>query len=113
MFDKKMLFLIGCLGSRFGLAYAVRASPPNLLPLFGKLALIPAFGFIIIYLLNLRKTGIEAQGEIWWDNWRPLHASMYILFSLLSLKKKSFAWIVLLVDAIFGLIAWVNKYIFR
>ena len=108
--NKTLLFLIGCLGTRFILAYVAHAIPSSFLPIMGAVALIPAFGFILIYLLNLRQTGLEAQGKIWWNLWRPIHACIYILFALYAFKKLDFSWIILFIDAIIGFIAWYLHY---
>jgi hypothetical protein len=35
---------------------------------------------------------------------------MYILFALFAFKRKSFAWIVLFLDALIGFIAWILHY---
>ena len=48
----------------------------------GTITLIPAIGFISIYLLDLRKKGIESNGKIWWNDMRPIHGSLYLLFSI-------------------------------
>ena len=108
--NKVLLFLIGCLGSRFGLAYIAHILPVRFLPVMGTVALLPAIGFIIIYLFGLRDKGFEAGGRIWWNNWRPIHAVMYILFALFAFKRKYFAWIVLFLDALIGFIAWILHY---
>ena len=62
------------------------------------------------------KTGGEVFGsKIWWNDLRPIHASLYILFALLALKKNKYSWVPLLVDVTFGLLVFINhhqKYIF-
>ena len=42
-------FLIGCIGIRLSLVYIAK-NYTNYLPIMGKLALLPAIGFTIIYL---------------------------------------------------------------
>lgn len=52
--------------------------------------------------------GPETFGEkIWWNDLRPLHGSLYIIFSLLDFQKFSYSWIVLTVDVIIGLTAFL------
>ena len=110
-----LLFLCGCIVFRFLLVLIVKYINPDYLPYLGLLGLIQAIGFIIIYLGNYRKTGPEVFGsKIWWNNLRPIHASLYILFSLLALKKNNYSWVPLLIDVIIGLISFlIYHYIYR
>jgi hypothetical protein len=104
-----LLFLIGCVGVRTALAIFAKTINIKYLPYIGYLALIPAIGFIYIYLTGSRKTGAEVFGDmIWWNDIRPIHAVLYILFALYAINKKSYAWIILLIDVIFGLLAFLN-----
>ena len=81
------------------------------LPVLGFLALIPAIGFLVIYMFGLRKTGNEVFGDtIWWNDLRPIHAMFYGLFAYLAISKNSNAWIVLLVDTVFGLGAFLTHH---
>lgn len=107
------LFLIGCVGTRiaiFLLAKYIGEKMNWALPYLGAIALIPAIGFISIFLGNLRKNGTEAGGRIWWNNMRPIHGVLYLLFALFAIKKKSFSWRVLLIDVLIGLVAWFRHY---
>jgi hypothetical protein len=108
--NKTLLFLIGCLGTRLAISLIAKFAPPDLLPFLGVLALLPAIGFIIIYLSDLRKSGVEAGGKIWWNDLRPVHACIYLLFALFALKKQSFSWVVLLLDFILGYLVWLSHY---
>jgi len=73
----------------------------------GTLALIPAIGFTIIYLGELRKTGLEVFGDkIWWNNLRPVHALLWFAFAFTAITKKDFAWMFLALDVLIGFIAF-------
>jgi hypothetical protein len=101
------LFLFGCIFIRSLFVIIVKYINKKYLPYLGLLALLPAFGFIIIYLGNYRKTGREVfGGKIWWNNLRPVHGSLYILFSLLAFKKNSYAWVPLFIDVLIGIISF-------
>jgi hypothetical protein len=99
-----LLFLIGCIGTRSLFVYVAKNTSAKYLPLLGYLALLPAIGFIYIYLTGSRKTGGEVFGEkIWWNDLRPIHSLIYFLFAYNAIIGNNKAWIYLLVDVIFGL----------
>tara|TARA_B100000989_G_C19491824_1_gene450171 strand:+ start:308 stop:649 length:342 start_codon:yes stop_codon:yes gene_type:complete len=103
-------FLIGCIGIRLLLSFLVKISPVNYLPFYSVITFLQGLAFIFIYLFNLRKYGMEAGGKIWWNKLRPVHGVMYLLFSIYSYKKEVFAWKILFVDAVLGLIFWLNHH---
>jgi hypothetical protein len=99
-----LLFLIGCIGTRALFVYVAKNIDIKYLPFLGYLALLPAIGFIYIYLTGSRKTGGEVFGEkIWWNDLRPIHSLLYFLFAYNAIIGNNKAWIYLLVDVIFGL----------
>lgn len=103
-----LLFLIGCIGTRSLLVYIAKNISLNYLPYLGYLSLLPFFGFIYIYLTDSRKTGVEVFGDkIWWNNLRPIHAIFYGLFAYNAINKNPKSWIYLLLDVVFGLIAFI------
>ena len=110
MINRTMLFLIGCIGIRLLLALLVKHSKSTYLPLIATLSLIPAFGFLFLYLFDLRKTGLEAGGKIWWTKIRPIHAMLILLFALYAFKRNQHAWIILIIDALVGLLVWWLHY---
>lgn len=103
-----LLFLIGCIGTRLLLAIAAKNSSIEVLKYMGFLLLIPAFGFIYIYATDSRKTGPEVFGDkIWWNNLRPIHAVLYLLFSYNAILGNKDAWIYLFIDVFFGLTSFL------
>ncbi len=99
-----LLFLFGCIGTRLLFTFLAKTVSLEYLKYLGYLALIPAFGFIIIYLFGFRKTGAEVIGSrIWWNELRPIHGALYGLFSYMAISQNKNAWIVLLIDTLFGL----------
>ena len=104
---RMLLFLIGCIGMR-SLFVWIAYRYTQFLPYMGALALLPAIGFIVIYLGDFRKTGPEVFGDqIWWNDLRPIHGLLYALFAVLALCKNESAWIVLLVDVLIGFSAYM------
>lgn len=109
-----LLFLIGCIGMRSLFAYAAKVASVGVLRIMGWLALIPAVGFLYIFVTGSRKTGAEVFGEkIWWNSLRPIHSVMYFAFALLAISGlRGIAWKVLAADVVLGLSAFlVNKYL--
>ena len=111
--NKTLLFLVGCLGVRFGFAFIARHMSSNFLRKASYLAVLPAIGFLYLYLTDSRRVGREAQGRIWWNKLRPIHAFMYLLFATYAFKKEKFAWIVLFLDACLGFMFWFLHYKFE
>ena len=98
-----LLFLVGCIGSRALLAYIAKVSSVEVLYYMGYLLLLPAFGFFFLYVTGLRKTGPEVFGDrIWWNDLRPIHGLLYLLFSYNAIQGNKNAWIYLLIDVLFG-----------
>jgi len=96
------LFLFGCIGTRLLLTWLAYTLKFNLiLPIITGLI---AIGFMIIFLTGIRKTGPEVFGEkIWWNDLRPIHSILYLLFTITYLKKYKYSWCFLLLDTMIGL----------
>lgn len=109
-----LLFLVGCIGTRLilvALAYWFGKHNIQLLKVMGILALFPGLGILSIYIFGLRKTGPEVFNElIWWNNLRPLHGLLWLLFAVLAITGIwQHAWKVLLLDTLIGLLAFTYK----
>jgi len=102
------LFLIGCIGTRSLFVYIAKNSTLPFLKYLGYLALLPAIGFLYIFLTGARKTGPEVFGnKIWWNNLRPVHALLYLLFAYNAIIGNKDAWKFLFVDVIIGLTSFL------
>ena len=89
--SRAILFLLGCIGSRLGITYLVKSNI-NLAYIMGYISILPALGFLIIFIFGLRKTGIETQGNpIWWNNLRPVHALSLMIFAYLAITGKFYS----------------------
>ena len=103
-----LMFLIGCIGTRSLFVIIAKYIDTEYLKYLGYLALLPAIGFIYIYLSGSRKTGAEVFGEkIWWNNLRPIHSILYFLFAYNAIIGNKQSWIYLLVDVLIGLISFL------
>jgi hypothetical protein len=103
-----LLFLFGCIGLRFLLAYTSKTMSTEYLPYLGFITLSIGLGLFYYYFSGTRKKGPETFGDdIWWNDLRPIHGSLYLLFSLLAFQKKSYAWVPLALDVLIGLISFL------
>lgn len=103
-----LIFLIGCIGVRTLLVIIAKYIDTQHLKYLGYAALLPAIGFIYIYLTDSRKTGIETGGEkIWWNDLRPIHSMLYFLFAYNAIAGNENSWIYLLVDVLLGLTSFL------
>lgn len=102
------LFLIGCMGSRALLAFLAKTISLGYLPYMGYALMIPAFGFLYLYVTGGRQTGGEVFGEkIWWVNLRPVHGALYLAFAYFAIRKQRRAWWILLADVVIGLVSFL------
>ena len=103
-----LLFLIGCIGSRLALTVISAYSTGIFLKLLGLLALGPVIGWLYIIFIGKRDTGLEVFGDkIWWKDIRPIHTLLWATFSYMAITGNRKAWIVLLIDTLFGLSAFL------
>ena len=104
-----LLFLVGCIGLRTLFVIIAKNSSVTYLKYLGYAALLPAIGFMYIFLSGARKTGAEVFGDkIWWNDLRPLHSLLYLLFAYNAIIGNTQAWIYLLVDVLIGLVAFIS-----
>jgi hypothetical protein len=97
-----LYFLIGCIGARLLLVILAKTLSLQGLKWMGFIALLPALGFLYLFLSGARK-GNGAFGEkIWWGSLRPIHSFLYFMFAFFAISGKREAWIFLLVDLCVG-----------
>ena len=105
------LFLLGCIGSRSiftGIAF-LSATHCYSLRILGAIALLPVLGWFYLVFIGRRDTGFEVfGGRIWWRSLRPVHMLLWGFFVYLALWKcHPLAWVVLVVDTLFGISAFL------
>ena len=104
-----LLFLFGCIGTRSLLVYLAKSDNKTYLRYMGYLSILPAIGFFYLFLSGSRQTGVEVFGDkIWWNDLRPIHGIIYLLFAYNAINGNTFAWIYLLVDIIIGLVSFLS-----
>lgn len=107
-----LLFLLGCIPARLLLTYLAKIQ----ITIISYITLIISLGFWYIYLTGSRPTGAEVFGErIWWNPLRPISGTLYLLYSFLVISKLNTknAWILLLIDTILGLVAFLNHHFLK
>lgn len=103
-----LVFLFGCIVVRFLFVMVAIKINKKYLPYLGMLSILPAIGFIYIYLGGYRKTGGETFGQkIWWNDLRPVHAILYLTFAYLAINKSSQSYKPLLIDVLVGLLSFL------
>jgi hypothetical protein len=106
-----LLFLIGCIGSRTLFAMIAKTIDAQYLPILGYIALLPAIGFLYIFITGSRQTGLEVGGgKIWWNGLRPLHSILYFLFAYNAIHHHTDAWKFLAIDVIIGFVAFLTHH---
>ena len=99
----KPLFILGCIPTRLGLAYA--ASKNLFSPWLQVAFLVIGIGFITLYASNSRLSAPEGGGITWWSPYRIVHGLMYLAASaLLYLNKSADAGRVVFIDTLLGLL---------
>jgi hypothetical protein len=103
-----LLFLIGCIGTRLLFVYIAKTINIRLLRYMGYITLLPAIGFMYIFITGARKTGPEVLGDkIWWNDLRPIHALLYFIFSYNAINGNPYSWIYLFIDVMLGLVSFL------
>jgi phosphatidylglycerophosphate synthase len=106
--NSKLLFMVGCIPTRLLLALLTYKISEKYLPYLSILFFSIGISFIYLYLTNSRQKAPEAGGKTWWNNIRPIHGMFYIIAGIYALKKSRLAALILVVDLIFGLAAFIQ-----
>ena len=107
----ELLFLTGCMGSRYGITYLTKNMSNNNLKMAGYVALIPAIAFLYLYLIPNSdfRTKSDAQLEwadkkVWWNYLRPIHGILWLIFAIMAINGHHDAWKILFLDTTLGLV---------
>jgi len=105
-------FLLGCIVARLIMVYIAKIININYLPYYGLVTFIISIMFLRNYINSSRKhmeIGFFVN-KVWWNNNRLIHSLLYFIFSIMAFYKNKNAWIILLLDTLFGLITFIFKY---
>ena len=68
----------------------------------------------ISFFINFIKYKKQDKGffgsYVWWNNYRLIHSFNYAIFSIQAFLHYNKAWMILFIDAILGLIFFINNY---
>ena len=106
-----VVFLLGCILTRFILMILAKKLDPKYVRIMGYLAIPIGLSFLYLYLIGNKRADAQLEWlgdkKIWWNDLRPIHGMLYLLFAVYAIKGRDFAWVVLLVDVLLGLSAWL------
>ena len=106
-----LLFFLACIPARLYLVHLAKTLSSQYVYYMGLLALLPAIGFLYIYMTGSRTTGAEVFGDrIWWNSLRPVHAFLYLYFAYKAINHHSDAYLPLSVDVEVAVIAFLTHY---
>ena len=108
-----LIFLVFCIGARFGLAYLAKNISNSYLIVYSLIIGIIGVSFLFLSVTGLRKTGAETGGNaIWWGHLRPIHGILYVLAAgLLFYRHRCWGSKVIIVDTLIGLTAFLHHHL--
>ena len=99
------LFYFGCVPARLAIAVIFllginpKAGPVSI---FGVLTALMAIGFLVNHYNN-KRTGFFG-GNAWWHDFRPFHAGLWTIISILLFFDVQYAGILVLYDLLPGIL---------
>lgn len=105
------LFIFGCITIRTLLAY-ISKNYTQFNKYISIFTLIAGIGFFVIFFGGYRKKGLETGGQpIWWNDLRPVHATLYLLFTYFTWFSNYPVWRFLALDVFIGLISFLHHHL--
>ena len=101
--DRTKLFYFGCMPARIAIAtiFLIGINPKiGPVSIFGILTAFMAIGFLINHWNN-KKIGFFG-GNAWWHDFRPFHAGLWAIISLLLFFDVQYAGVLVLYDLLPG-----------
>ena len=98
-----------CILVRFLISFLTKIFQNNkIIPLY---TFIQSLSFFYLFLFDLRLNAPEANGVTWWNIYRPIHGSLFLLFTLYYIKEYKSAWKFLFLDTILGIIFFMSHHL--
>ena len=110
--NKRFVYFLGlCIPARIILALIAKYLPLKYLQLMGLFTFIAGCWFIFAYIVKpYSYSKVITSTKVWWRDIRLIHGITYLLFSYLAINRNKKAWIVLLIDAIIGFLAFFTHH---
>ena len=113
------LYLFGCIGFRTMITLLAKNLNENrnnnaykkYFKYFSLITLLIGLGFLYIYIFGSKKADSQlkwANSKVWWNDYRIIHAVLYISFSIMALLQLNNAWVLLALDTLLGLIIFLQ-----
>jgi len=106
-----IVFLLGCILARTILVVIAKNIDKKYLQIMGYIALIIGLSFLYLYFIGNSRADAQLEWlgdkKIWWNDLRPVHGILYLLFSYNAIMMNDNSWIILLIDVIIGLFSWL------
>ena len=102
-----LLFWSVCVTARLLLVLFAKSINIVYLPILGILGIMGGIGFGVQYYRN---AGGAFGQRSWWNKFRPVHSVFYLVFGVLCLLKIKWAYLILLLDLLFGVSMFVKNY---
>tara|TARA_Y100000389_G_C17187848_1_gene377322 strand:- start:275 stop:679 length:405 start_codon:yes stop_codon:yes gene_type:complete len=114
-----LLYIFGCIGMRTIITIVAKNLNENLnnnttkkyFKYFSLIILLMGVGFLYIYIFGSKKADSQlkwANSKVWWNDYRIIHAILYISFSVMALLRLNNAWVLLALDTLLGLILFLQ-----
>ena len=104
-----LLFII-CIFVRLSIVYLtffLSNRYPDLTKPIGLMFALMSFVFFVIEFFKLKPYGAFGN-KVWWN--RYIHSLFFALFAFLTFQENKKAYIVLLLDVLFGFFHYIHKY---
>lgn len=96
-----------CVAVRLALVAAAAWLSKRTPPIVSALAFMVGLGFLMVWRKRMVAFESTASGNrVWWDALRPLHAALWLSYSVYSARGSEKAWSILAVDLAVGTLAW-------
>ena len=111
-----IVFLFGCILTRSILVYLAKTLDKKYVKIMGYIAIPIGLSFMYLYFVGNKTADSQLEWlgdkKIWWNNLRPVHGLLYLLFALFAIKENEYAWVFLLIDVVIGLLGWLYHHNF-
>ena len=111
--ERQLLFIMLCLPLRLIIGLLPIYLNKYFKKIYSLFILIVGISFLYLYFSDSRLTAFESGGNTWWHNIRLVHGMIYLTSSIYLYKNSNLASLILLIDVLFGFMAFLNNHFFK